>query len=170
MSKEAQEIFRQDLNNAPREQAASTPAAEESPLPLTQPMPQEQLFQQRLAKREIVEPQRPVQWARTIPPFGLPRSCPKYPSDPIFPSLVTRTPTLLVPSAESLLAPWHGDLLYNTFTSLVILLQWKMAVQSLLFKQSTKDSIKINLGNWTLIPAIQWIMVWAIFVGYMANL
>jgi hypothetical protein len=37
--------------------------------------------------------------------------------------MVTRTPNRPAPSAENLLAPWHGDLLHDTSTSLVIILQ-----------------------------------------------
>jgi hypothetical protein len=55
MSEEAQEIVRQNLNNVPREQAAPVPMAKEPLLPLIQPTPQEQLFQQRVAAREMQE-------------------------------------------------------------------------------------------------------------------
>jgi hypothetical protein len=123
MSEEAQEIVRQDFNNAPREQAAPVSMAEEPLLPLTQPTPQEQLFQQRVAVRENVGDERPAQRPRTIPPFGQPGSGPRFPSEPIFPPMVTRTPNRPAPSAENLLAPWHGDLLHDTSTSLVIVLQ-----------------------------------------------
>jgi hypothetical protein len=123
MSEEAQEIARQDLNNAPREQAAPVPMAEEPRLPLTQPIPQEHLFQQRLVVRENAGDERPAQRPRTIPPFGQPGSSPRFPSELIFPPMVTRTPNRPAPSAENLLAPWHGDLLHDTSTSLVIVLQ-----------------------------------------------
>jgi hypothetical protein len=122
MSEEAQEIVRQDLN-APREQAAPIPRAEEPPLPLTQPTPQEVLFQQRISVRENAGDERLAQRPRTIPPFGQPGSGPRFPSEPIFPPMVTRTPIRPAPSAENLLAPWHGDLLHDTSTSLVIVLQ-----------------------------------------------
>jgi hypothetical protein len=123
MSEEAQEIVRQDLNNAPREQAALVPMAEEPPLPLTQPTPQEFLFQQRVSVRENAGDERPSQRPRTIPPFGQPGSGPRFPSEPIFPPMVTRTLNRPAPLAENLLAPWHGDLLHDTSTSLVIILQ-----------------------------------------------
>jgi hypothetical protein len=123
MFEESQEIVRQDLNNAPREQVAPIPMAEEPPLPLTQPTPQEQLFQQRVAAWENAGDERPAQRPRTIPPFGQPVSGPRFPSEPIFPPMVTRTPNRPAPSAENLLAHWHGDLLHNISTSLVIVLQ-----------------------------------------------
>jgi hypothetical protein len=83
MSEEAQEIVRQDLNNAPREQAVLVPMAEEPPLPLIQPTPQELLFQQRVSVRENAGDERPAQRPRTIPPFGQPGSGPRFPSEPI---------------------------------------------------------------------------------------
>jgi hypothetical protein len=61
MSEEAQEIVQQDLNNAPREQAAPVPMAKKPPLPLTQPTPQELLFQQRVALRKNAGDERPAQ-------------------------------------------------------------------------------------------------------------
>jgi hypothetical protein len=148
-------------------------AAEEPPLPFIQPIPQEQLFQQRLVEWEIAGPQRPAERARTIPLFNQPGSGLRYPSDSIFPPLVTKTPARPAPSVENLLAPWHCDLLYDTSTSLVILLQkgkWKMVGWSLYFKQSMKDSIRFNLGDWMFITAIWWITVWATSIGYTANL
>jgi hypothetical protein len=92
--------------------------AEEPQLPLTQPTPTE-----RLAAQEIEGPQRPAQRPRTMPQHGQPGSGPRFPSLPIFPSLPLRAPPQPTPSATDLLAPWHGDLLHDTSTSLVILLQ-----------------------------------------------
>jgi hypothetical protein len=100
--------------------------AEEPQLPLTQPTPTERLFQERLqehlATREIEGPQHPTQRPRTMPQHGQPGSGPCFPSLPIFPSLPPRAPPQPTPSATDLLAPWHGDLLHDTSTSLVILL------------------------------------------------
>jgi hypothetical protein len=45
--------------------------------------------------------------------------------------------------------------------------RWKMAFRSLHFKQSMKDSVGINLGEWMLIPAIRSIVVWVTSVGCM---
>jgi hypothetical protein len=101
--------------------------AEEPQLPLTQPTPTERLFQERfqerLAAREIEGPQRLAQRLRTMPQHGQPGSRPHFPNLSIFPSLPLRAPPQSVPSATDLLAPWYGDLLHNTSTSLVILLQ-----------------------------------------------
>jgi hypothetical protein len=99
----------------------------EPQLPLTQPTPAERLFQERLQERlaaqEIEGPQRPAQRPRTMPQHGQPGSGPRFPSLPIFPSLPPRAPPQPAPSATDLLAPWHGDLVHDTSTSLVILLQ-----------------------------------------------
>jgi hypothetical protein len=64
-----------------------------------------------------------VQRTRTILPFNLPRSSLRYLNKPIFLPLLTKTPICPISLAENLLAPRHDDLLYDTFTFLIILLQ-----------------------------------------------
>jgi hypothetical protein len=99
----------QDFNVAPMEGEVIVQDAEEPHFPLTQPTPQERLFQEqleeRLAGQEIAVPQRPTQHVRTILPTGQPRSGPQYPSSHIFPPLEALVPLRLAFQQNTCLSP-----------------------------------------------------------------
>jgi hypothetical protein len=169
MSEEAQELVQQDLNNAPREQAAPVSMAEEPPLPFTQLTPQEHLFQQRVAVWENAGDKRPTQRPRTIPPFGHRDPV----QEPIFPPMVTRTPNRPAPSVENLLALWHSDLLHDTSTSLVILLQkgqMEDGGPELIFQAIYEGLNRYQSWGMDAYPRHRSIVVWVTSVGCMANL